>query len=914
MVRAAGLRLAILTGTTLCVAPVVAHAQESPSAVVVTAARRDTVALDSTSAVTIVFRLHNESADTVVATPALALGRGWEPLMRTAPIRVAPGATELWLAGVHAPSSAAAGTYSVRGSVTVNGAVSSDSTFVRVAERRAIEIVPLDAPGWIISGGNYNARFLVRNRGNVSASLALSATSNRGTRASVSVPVVQLAPGGTSTIEVKSLSTTIGSRAQDEVLELTAEDQHDAHVRVVASSRTTLVPTNGSLGDDIARIPTLVTLRAVQGGIGVSPATISGKGTIPDTKTSIEFSAYAPTSGQSLFGEREELRLGVHSSAFNARAGDGVYGFSTLTSNGALGFGAEYDRQAGLFGGGAYVQHSRWMPDSPTEIGAFFGTPRENAAHADFVAVGRNTAGNTAGVLSFDGSMPLSRQSVLAIETAVSDSNGMPSAAERGHLSGAVGHLSYDLSHEWAGLAFAGSQRGVTSNDLSLSLAAWKQLSAHAYTGLHSNGPSNPTSTSLLDQYGTGTVGATLGSWGSLDYVWTSRRDRGDTVTFDGVQRGIRATTFVPLGPVSLSFNATRGSVLETTNSVARSFLDVGGSFNVQLPKNGMASLFVQQSDGNALGGDGRASMTAGAIATVQVGSSVRLGFSSSASEMQQGFGVTSGIWYGQMDGRVEYRLPSSTTIGVHGHVWVNPSVQGAHGNNAVYLEVKMPVGLPVGRQRKLGRVEGRVADANGRPVSGVLVHVGDQVGVTNAKGQVSLSGLASGIHPISVDANGAIGQSMLVGDATVSVDGSSTRPSQFSVGLTRGAVLRGQVRVLDFATTVASAGDSLVEVGTLQNVTVALLGVRDTLYQTSDDRGRLNFGAVPPGQWTLAVLPGAELPDHHAFQAERISVTLTAGDHRDVDLQIVPRKRTVTFMGSGETLKVRQEPKPEER
>ena len=604
-------RVLLIAGMVLGTVPALARAQgQTPaSSLVVTAARRDTALVDSSSAVTVVFRISNTGRDTATVSPTLVLPRGWEPLIHAAPMRIAPGATELWIAGVHAPQSAAAGTYTVRGTVDA----SSDSALVLLTERRAIEVIPLDAPGWIISGGAYTARFLVRNRGNVTTTVALSATSSRGARAMVNLPVVSLAPGGTSTVEVREASTSIGGRAQDDIVELAAQDQHDAHVRVSASSRTTVVPQSGSLGDDVARIPTIVTVRAAQRGLGVSPATISGHGTLPGSNTKIDFAAYAPTSGRSILGEREELRFRLNNGDLSLRAGDGVYGYSQLTSNGALGFGAQVDGMRGTLGTGAYVQHSRWLPNAPYEVGAYVGTPREGASRLGLVGVGRAMAGSTAGVLAVDGAMPLSKTTTLGIESAVSDSNGALSAAERAHLGGVAGRLTYDVSHVWAGTTFAGPQRGIRSNDVSLSAQAWKQLSVHAYGGVHATGPTHPSSTSPLDRFGSGSVGATLGAWGTLDYVWTTRSAETDSVVFDGEQRGVRATTFLPVGPVSVSFSVDRGTAAQTGLEVPRDYLGYGGALNVQLPRGGALSFFAQQSDGNALGGVGRTARTPGA-------------------------------------------------------------------------------------------------------------------------------------------------------------------------------------------------------------------------------------------------------------------------------------------------------------
>lgn len=905
---ARALRIAIVTGTAFAAVPVVARAQQGERTLSIIAARRDTVSLDSASAVTAVFRVRNARRDTITAIPSLELPRGWEPLMAPAPMRIGPNEFDLWLAGVHAPSGAAAGTYVIRASVAGGGETITDSIFVRVNERRAIEVLTLDAPGWILSGGGYEARFMVRNRGNVTAAIALNATSSRGARATVDAPVISLAPGATNTVRVQIAASGTGSRAQDDIIELTAQDQRDNRVRVTASSRTTLVPKSGGIADNLATIPSTLTLRAAKAGMGVSPASLAGRGKLPGTQTTIDYSAYVPASGQSPFGERDEFRFGLKSQRFGLRAGDGAYGFSQLTSTGAYGFGGQLEGSVGSLNAAAYAQRSRWTPNAPLEVGASIGTPRGNAAHVELIGVGRQGVNGSAAISSVAATVPVTKYATISIEAAASDSNGVASAAERGHLSGSVGRMTYDLTHQWAGDAFAGAQRAVRGNDLSVSAPIAGQLSFHGFAGLHSSGAATPTATSPRDDFGSGALGATYGSWGSVEYVWTSRRDMGDTAMFDGMAQGVRAMTFIPLGRASLSLNVDRGVASETVTRVNRAYTGVGGSLGLQLWNNGSLTLFAQHTDGNALGGDGRPTNTGGASAVIPFGRSLQFSMSSSMSSMQTIAVAPTTQWFGQVDARVDYRLPSEMSLGLRTHFWINPAVQGARDNNAVFLEVRTPFALPIGRQRRLGRVEGRVADASGKPLRGVLVHVGDQVAVTDDRGQVSLFGLASGVHPISLDAPGAGAQSMLIGDASVTVDGRSSHPATFKVGVAEGARLRGQVRVLDFAATLAASADSLVDAGALQNVTVALQGVRDTLYLTSDDRGQINFGAVAPGRWTLAVMPGAEIPEHHAFRDDRIELQLGAGDMKNVELQVVPKKRAVTFIGPSETIKIREE------
>ena len=63
---------------------------------------------------------------------------------------------------------------------------------------------------------------------------------------------------------------------------------------------------------------------------------------------------------------------------------------------------------------------------------------------------------------------------------------------------------------------------------------------------------------------------------------------------------------------------------------------------------------------------------------------------------------------------------------------------------------------------------------------------------------------------------------------------------------------------------------------------------------------GVSDFGSVTPGKWTMVVMPG-ELPDHHVFEASRIEIVVQSGARNDVELRLIPQKRTVTFIGHDE-------------
>lgn len=918
MRRAAAWRLAEVAGLAMVLpaalarAQAPARAQAAPRGVTIVAARADTVLTDSSSALTAAFKVRNTSGDSATVAPALTLPRGWTPLAHPTSVRIAPREDELWLVGVQAPATAAAGLYVVHATLAAGSA--GDSVLVRIPARRQLEILPLDAPGWIVGGANYESRYLVRNRGNVPANVAFTATSTFGARCTISTPLVSLAPGASANITVKVASSSVGGRAQDDIIELTAEDQNNREGRITASSRTTLVPKSGALGDNVATIPAELSLRAGQQGMGISPAAISGSGVLPGTETAIEFAAHAPTSGFSPWAEREDYRLAIHNQQFGLKLGDGTYSLTQLTSMPSLSFGGQFDLTHGAFGTSAYVEHSRLDPSSPTEAGAYVGMARTLPAYFGLTTVVRDQPGGQgAGIASLSGEARVGATTRLSLEAAASDSNGMQGLAEQSRVSGTVSRLSYDATTVVATSSFAGGQRNTEGADVSLSTPIWRSVSAHANGGSHTNGLVAPTNATPTDRYSNGTAGLSFGGWGSLDYSFTARKDNADSLTFDGDEHELRAGTAIPLGPFSLSASVVRGIATERVSDSTRDYFSFDGSLRVALPANSSLSFFGSHMDGRSLGAGGRPFTTGGVVAMIALPPHVQFSLTSTVIAMQNPLAFLDSVRtleYGQLDARLDYHLRSGSTIGLRGHLWLNPKAQGATTGNALYAEVRVPLRLPVGHERRIGRVEGRVSDANGNPLSGALVHVGDQAAVTDRQGRVSFTGLASGAYHVSLEESGGASQAMLVGDASVLVDGKSERPATFALGVARGAHLRGSIHRFDFASTIGAKSDSLVEAGVLQNVVIALVGARDTVYQTTNDRGQVDFGTVAPGRWTLAVMPGAELPERYALKTQRIDVQLAPNDTRSVEFAVVPEHRTVTFISGGDaqTLKVKNQ------
>jgi hypothetical protein len=254
-----------------------------------------------------------------------------------------------------------------------------------------------------------------------------------------------------------------------------------------------------------------------------------------------------------------------------------------------------------------------------------------------------------------------------------------------------------------------------------------------------------------------------------------------------------------------------------------------------------------------------------------------------------------------QGDLSVSRALPNGSTLMFREHFARYDRGLSVPGMNAVYLELRAPLHIRTAPSSAAGRVTGRVVDAaSGRGLSNLLVRIGGESVITDDQGRVSVSGLKPGHYGVSLESADRASRGVLVGDVSVDVQANADRPATFSVALAQSAHVRASIRQMATANGSLGAGnDSLVDSGALENAIVALEGARDTVYQTTDANGRLDFGHVAPGAWTVHVV-SADIPEFYTIEADRLSIVVAAGETRDVQFRVVPKRRSIHMMDSG--------------
>ena len=872
-------------------------------------ARVDTNGVHGGDVITAVFPVANSAADTAHVVPAIDVPAGWTVVMGTAPFTLAPGAHDTWLVSVSAPAQAPAGRYVVHAALTAQGATVADSVLVRVRERRGVDVLPLHVPGWTMAGRAYDARFLVRNTGNVAANLVLVGHSSRGLRTTLDTTRMTLAPGASSPLAVRVVMTDSVSQTTTDVLEVTAADRADTATHATASVTTTVVPGDGGMLANLSTLPAQLSLRAVNGAAGLAPAALTGSGTIAGTHTHVDFSLQAPAARQSAygFGERQQYQISVTSDDYRLRLGDQLYGLTDLTSSGQLGTGVELARTGGFFHSSAYVQHMRFTQNAATEEGVAFGTtPLAPASLSAAMVARQNPIGGGVHVASLSGRTLLPGGAGIDFETAVSDSAHRAGHANSARVTGNTRGVDYNVGYEWSDAMFAGPTRGSMYEDAHMSYRAWRDLTLSANASLRAGSWQPTFGQTMTQRMGTASIGASYAGKASLEYGWLARRDQTVVPLVDGLQRGLRASGSLPAGPLQLSVNAEHGVVDDALAGRSHDYSSVQVSARTNLGAGRSLSVYAGANGGRTLGGVS-GMVSTGAYAQFALPHGFDLGLNGSA-QRQNGFVGLAPAWFGQVDAHVEYRLPNRSTVGLHARVWATPGAGANVNSTALYLELRTPVGIPTGPSRQPGRAVGRIVDAiTGAPVPGALVRMGTQASVSDDQGRVAFSALQPAVYHVALDASGAAAGAVLTGDVVVDTRHATGTPVKFQVAVARGGEVRVAVQRFDFmGGTLEASADSLVAAAPMSDVIVALSSAGDTLYQTTDARGRLDFSQVAPGHYTLSVLPCA-VPEHHVFESRELAVEVKPGASRVVQLRVVPQQRAVTFVsGGGMTLTVK--------
>jgi hypothetical protein len=250
-----------------------------------------------------------------------------------------------------------------------------------------------------------------------------------------------------------------------------------------------------------------------------------------------------------------------------------------------------------------------------------------------------------------------------------------------------------------------------------------------------------------------------------------------------------------------------------------------------------------------------------------------------------------------QLDAGLSQLLSTGSTVSLH--VRLLSHAIDPRSREVAFVEYSMPLKVPVGRVHSAGRVRGRVVDQEtGLGVAGTLVRLGPQAAITDGEGRVAFAGLPAGEYRLAIAQQATLAATVFTGNPTVRIDSARMAPTTFSLAVERAGIVAGTVRRMSVARTGLDAvADSLADAGALGEVAVALVGVRDTLYTTTDLAGAYRFAEVSSGSYVLRIV--TEAPSGTRWEPSEIDVSVKPALTRQVAFRLIPRRRAVQMIPS---------------
>ncbi|MDQ6770069.1 MAG: hypothetical protein M3Z54_08790 [Gemmatimonadota bacterium] len=885
--------LAAVAALAMC-SSIRATAQSGASAVVrLTGVSDSTPTVDPGTSFTRVYSVTNRAGDTVVVIPRISALEGWSVLIGSLPFALAPRGSDTWIVSIAVPAQAAAGRHVIR--VEASSADSTialaDSIPVIVTTRRDLALTLGEIPPYVVTGSPYELSLTVRNRGNAPATVSLEATSSSGGLVTTKPATADLQPGESRkvVVQVRPRPTSIAPSPED-VVEVTAKDSHYSLVNATASTRVTVAQAPGT-SEPFATVPAQLRLRGAKPDAGVAPVELIGSGPLREGQPErLDFTFRGPGNRISPFGEREEYRLDLRAPRYRVKLGDNFFAVSPLTNQGQAGFGAGVDWRLGEFSTGGYSERFRFQAGRPSESGVF--ASYEPSLLADsriaFNAVQRSGEIFAGRILSTTAAFKPRADMSVETEYAGSSGSAGKGAANSLRVNGGT-FLRYDAAHVWGSRAFAGPTRGSQDDYATVSAKASEEIELNATGTYHRFSFPSVLGTSRQGSRAA-TIGASWqGAW-ALEYSRLARDYKSPASLIEEREQLVRARGSTVVSGQSVWGGAEVGRSATDTATTSRTFSQLSLGSSASFGQNAF-SVFVEAYSGGSVT-RGPASMTIGGSGSFRVTQTTEFSMNGYRVRYASGANRTGS----QIDWRLTQSLPTGASLSLRARLStiLGP---GVSPQRIGYLEYGMPLHIPVGRRKSPGTVTGRIVDAeSGEGVAGALVRLGSAAGITDEDGHVSFVGLPMGAYRVAVAQHGGGSDAVLSGEPNISIDSSHPRPAPFRVVVSRPASLTGTVRQKTRVSTPLDGGpDSLQDSGGLADVSIALIGQRDTLYRTTDTEGEFSFADIPGGVWTVVVM--SDPPSECYYLHNTITLPLAAAQSAVADFWVLPRRREIRML-----------------
>lgn len=828
---------------------------------------------------------------------AVILPDGWRLVGPIPQLTLPAGAKELQLLSVMVPRTAAARPNTILVASGSTGGLGSPLHVripVLVETVRRLESFVAEAPRTTVAGQRIRVVFEVTNRGNDTVRARLTGWNSRQYSLTVEPPTARLAPSQSMRVSVE-VATNGEDRLRGPVTtELLIRPVVGTEVRVAAA--TELIPRSGKADLRSLTFPVILRARgATEDERRGLQGEVSGAGSLREDKSDrLEFLFRSPeTQTLSVLGQRDEFKARYAVGDHEITVGDWNYSLSHLTEVGRTAVGVGGRTRWNDLSAGGFVNQTRFGPPIRKQAGAWVRYDIAEEVNAGLQTLHQGGP-QTADIVSLSlNAEPMSRSNV-EVEGATSSGSGRTGQALFARWHGSLPWLSYDLRTVSASPEYGGYYRDLQFTTLSLVGYASSALRLELTGNLQQRNARLDTTVGSAPrasyvQAGIGYANAVTLSFrssGVFDTMSLSPYDRREDVvqlrgthSFERVSLSAYADIGVLTDHRVGSVNPVRRlSVSANARPTARQTYGATVEF-ARIPEPVFASRLDRVSG----------TLTASYV----LGQSTLANLNAFGSRLS---GSTSQA-LAVIDASVEHNFPNLHRAKLTAR---RSAFTGIAPELALAAEYSVPLAVPFGTATSVGVVDGRILDPSGAGVPDVLVTLGTMAAVTNARGGFVFAEVPPGPVDLNID-RGSAGLQRITSiplPLALQVIGGERLP--VVITLLPASSIEVMIDRYEHGD-LASDGTAPLVLTPMDGVARVVAELRqgnEVLRRVSDRQGRLRFGDLPPGRWTLTLDPASA--EERRLEAHTFEFDLTPGTMADTTVRLLPRRRSIRIVQEG--------------
>ncbi len=835
------------------------------------------------SPVALLARLGNIGSVPLELVPFVEMPPGWELIVPAPSIELASRAWRTTLLAVRPGPSVPAGSYEV--AVTwrdeVRGASASVRFRLAVPAVGKLDVAVLESPAYVVAE-NYGMRFVVRNAGNRPERVRVQVSDNLGFKARVHPNALQLEPGASAVVTISVEVPSALSRTVYHRVVLTATSEGDPGVRAAAGASVEVVARAAPLREAYRWFPLVASWTGHATPTGHSLGwRLAGSGRVGPTRSgtlavdvstegarlTYRLDGLTVTAGQQPFSLSPLTRFGERGDGIEVRVQDdpweavlqAVAGPDGLGLGGRVAYALDGARDVSL-----QVATRPETGDAVMSAAARFTPWQRLYLQAEVGCTGRLMAGCLSRALRADATLGLAPWSLSARWEGRDP--GYAGRAAGGHQGEAT--VAVDVSPSWR-------LSGIVRRSLSGTPGSGSAATAVEQLLRLSGRPDGTTSlgleigrreeaheaTELRQRVGEARLYASHHLDGGALVVEEVGYTRGEDLTAEGRSAiwGYGLSAYLPLGAASVSPYLRVEHPVEGNGD--RPFRLSGGvEWRWRLPR--FVSIALQA----GWKGGPPVEQTASVDLRHQPPTTAALRLTLQASR------TADSDWSWQL--------------------------------KAAY---QAPLELPIGKRPDVGSLEGRVVDDAGAPVPGVVVRLGTLSAVTDRDGRFDFPAVSPGVYYLTMRTTPVEGEVLSQPATPWRVEIGPRQAVQQTFRLVRPAGVRGRVEVGPDGTARTHPGDVPASLAapppiSIAGMVVEAIGQSGTRTVLTAADGSFSLERLLPGVYRLRLRPEG-LPPLYVTEPAEVTVTLSAGERRDVVFTLRPVVRRIEVYEGGELL-----------